>query len=330
VHRICRPGSTSRVARGFTLVELLVVIAIIAILIGLLLPAVQKVRESAGRAKCQNNLKQIGLAVHDFEGTYGHLPPSGTTINGAKGHSALTYLLPFLELQQVYANIEINKPLYDPSNMKPPLGTNTANPFGTVLNTFLCPSTPDHFGDYGQVEFLNVVPGIAVFGTTDYGVLDGIGDAFATIAGVSQSGHTGLMQFATLANGKLDVKVQLSDCPDGLSNTVLFAEDAGRTARWDMSTLVPGSPGPSAGQRSEAAWGDYDVEFFTHGSNLDGSGGSCFANCTNDNELYSFHTGGVMFLMGDGHVFFMRTTAKPFIIAAMISAKGGEAFAYDQ
>jgi prepilin-type N-terminal cleavage/methylation domain-containing protein/prepilin-type processing-associated H-X9-DG protein len=312
--------------RGFTLIELLVVIAIIAVLIGLLLPAVQKVRESAARAKCQNNLKQIGLGVHNFENTNGYLPPSGTTIGGAKGHSALTYLLPYIELNQVYNQIDINKPLYDPVNMKPPFGTNTSNPFGTTISIFICPTTPEHDGDYGKVGYLNVAPGIAIFGTTDYGVLDGIGAAFATIAGVNQSGHTGLMQFATLASGKLDTRVRFTDCPDGTSSTVVFAEDAGRTARWDMNSLVPGSPGASPGQRSEAAWGDYDVEYFTHGSDLDGSGGSCFANCTNDNEMYSFHTQGVNVVMADGHVFFLRKSATPFVVAAMISRAGGEAF----
>lgn len=131
-------------------------------------------------------------------------------------------------------------------------------------------------------------------------------------------------------SGKLVTRVPLTDCPDGTSNTVVFAEDAGRTSRWEMGVRVPGSPGASAGQRSEAAWGDYDVEYFTHGSALDGSGGACFANCTNDNEMYSFHTGGVMVAMGDGHVFFLSTRAKPFVVAAMISRAGGEAFSLDQ
>src|SRR5471030_882449 len=104
---------------GFTLIELLVVIAIIAILIGLLLPAIQKVRESAARAKCANNLKQIGVALHNYESAngyfptaYKHLPapdpaaPSGT---GAYGPSAFVLILPYLEHDYVYHQIDITK-----------------------------------------------------------------------------------------------------------------------------------------------------------------------------------------------------------------------------
>ncbi|HEY3789152.1 MAG TPA: DUF1559 domain-containing protein, partial [Urbifossiella sp.] len=102
---------------GFTLVELLVVIAIIAVLIGLLIPAVQKVREAAARARCQNNLKQIGLACHNFASANGYLPPGvlGDGPNGLNNPAdsgpyvgCLAFILPYVEQQAVYAQLQVN------------------------------------------------------------------------------------------------------------------------------------------------------------------------------------------------------------------------------
>jgi prepilin-type N-terminal cleavage/methylation domain-containing protein len=113
----------SRPARsGFTLVELLVVIAIIAILIGLLLPAAQKVREAAARAKCQNNLKQIGLAVHSFEGNFGSLPPNGSAsalnnaIQAYPGHfyGVLVRILPYVDQVALYKQVDFSAPVAQP------------------------------------------------------------------------------------------------------------------------------------------------------------------------------------------------------------------------
>src|SRR5437660_5273997 len=135
------PAMTRRRLRGFTLIELLVVLAIIAILIALLLPAVQKVRESAARTRCQNNLKQIGLALHHFHDAYGRLPapvgfltgktypPGATPLDGDRYNSWIRFILPYVEQgplsEQMY-------PLFDDKDPRN----------GTELTLFLCPSDP--------------------------------------------------------------------------------------------------------------------------------------------------------------------------------------------
>ena len=124
--------------RGFTLIELLVVIAIIAVLIALLLPAVQAAREAARRSQCVNNLKQMGLAVHNYESTNGTLPPGvvypSPVDNWGWGPSGLLSLLPFLEQTALYNACNFNWSPDDPCNQ-------TAD--STQITTFLCPTDPN-------------------------------------------------------------------------------------------------------------------------------------------------------------------------------------------
>ncbi len=218
-----RPHISKR--RAFTLIELLVVIAIIAVLVGLLLPAVQKVREAAARTSCANNLKQIGLATLNYESSYGSLPPvelrlaqpdldpnaqfAGSTIGGAY----LTLLLPYIEQTNIYQQINLNVSMFNTVNIPlngPHSGTNPI--YGTAIKTYRCPSSvgPDAmdyyntcWGPYGDgggqtctpgaptgggtVINLNPSPG-QIWGRTDYFPIPGVhAELIASVAGLANT-----------------------------------------------------------------------------------------------------------------------------------------------
>ena len=298
--------------RGFTLIELLVVIAIIAILIGLLLPAVQKVREAAARAQCQNNLKQFGLALHNYAGANdSKLPASRVTVNGdAKFRSWTPLALAYVEQDNVGK-------LWD-MTIKWNTGTNltTSN---TRFKLFLCPSAPD-----------SRRPGTAPsdkLGAGDYGSVNAIRRRYYTANGIGANfplGPTGAAGDEVLGALQKVIDTPILSITDGTSNTIMIGEDAGRPNLYQQ--------GKDAGIITADGWGWADPDC---GFSIDGvvpgtlgaswaTGGTCIINCTNDSEFYSFHSGGMNVTMADGSVRFIRQAIDAGTLAALITARGGD------
>ena len=205
--------------RGFTLIELLVVIAIIAVLIGLLLPAVQKVREAASRMKCANNLKQLGLAAHHYHDAHQHLPPAVGYYPPAAGALGpyFFHLLPYVGQDNLYRSALGSVPFPPPDGPTAVYYPGNNGVYSQRVNVFLCPSDPSVESD-GLVT-INGVP----FGASCYG--------FNALV-VAENDIT-TTPFKTNPQGKTCIP---ADIPDGASNTILQAE---KYARCTNTTLLP-------------------------------------------------------------------------------------------
>jgi prepilin-type N-terminal cleavage/methylation domain-containing protein/prepilin-type processing-associated H-X9-DG protein len=203
---------------GFTLVEILVVIAIIAVLIGLLLPAVQKAREAAARSKCQNNMRQIGIGMHNYHAANGKLPPATSSTSFTSNWSALAFLSPYLEQTNIYRQIDVTKPMYvyDPVNGQASDFFYVApqQAVGYLVPLFLCPS------DKGRPVAIPNRYGVSAWGPTNYAVCVGTGitiDATLYING-SNVATDGSFQ------AKEDNGIKFEEITDGTSTTALLSE----------------------------------------------------------------------------------------------------------
>jgi prepilin-type N-terminal cleavage/methylation domain-containing protein/prepilin-type processing-associated H-X9-DG protein len=299
---------------GFTLIELLVVIAIIAILIGLLLPAVQKVREAAARIKCQNNFKQIGLAMHNYEGVHKSFPPARNP--WPLVHSSLARLLPYVEQDSLHRLVDYTTPLASPQN---------AAASRNRLPLFVCPSDPAG----GQVS------GMPDFGT-NY---------------VANNG-TGTVGYGLIATGDglfTQTPVRIGDVTDGTSNTAAFSEStlgdgatpASASAADPRRAVleVPGGTDPTpeacaaaagafSGKRG-AKWidGHYGNTLYNHYYTPNPSGTWDCGNGSHNKGLStarSYHAGGVGVLYTDGSVRFVRDAVPPAVWRAAATRGGGE------
>jgi len=293
------------------------VIAIIAILIALLVPAVQKVRDSAARTQCRNNLKQIGLALHGFHDIYKAFPASGWTTSGP-GNPAGKYVgwrpltLPYLEqenLQKLY-NFSLN--WWE--------GTNAAVA-GVPVRTYQCPSIPQ------RTDVLSAVakpprPAMTFsvpIAPTDYEAIMGVQPA-----SINSALYNSTNRFSVMYRNSQTKFVQISD---GTSNTILVVECAARPLVYRQGTA-----NPNLANDQGIGWADSEGPFSLDGASADGSiegctpaNGCIYAmNKKNDNEPFSFHSGGGHFLFADGHVQFISQSIPLNTFAALCTMSAGE------
>lgn len=325
--------SLNRKPRGFTLIELIVVIAIIAIMVALLLPAVQQAREAARRTQCKNNLRQIVLAAHNYHDVATMFPPAYIfAIPNHSTRSALTMLLPYIEQSNLYQSIDSSVPMFNgPSGYNATIHAQNVSAAATLIPTFLCPSsvgpeTDDYF--FPALGIAGVFPSTDVTwkgGRTDYCGTTGVRGVFADLAYNNNPGDN--CEGALVAAGVGGGTSSMQDITDGSSNTFMFGERTGGSKIYHRNQPAVGLPA-LIGLSNGGSWADaLTFHHWLRGSLFDGSGtgGPC-PMCTNarGNGFHSFHTGGCQFAMVDGSVRFVSENVAIRVFSALITRRKGD------
>jgi Protein of unknown function (DUF1559) len=313
------------------------VIAIIAILIGLLVPAVQKVREAAARAQCQNNLKQLALAAHGYHDANKYFFSARASTSPQYGH--MVPLLPYIEQNSLATlfNATASGGFADPVNQ-------------TIANTPLalvrCPSNPTTFAPVKMRKSSSTGKSYGAFITTtstttdpsDPTILTGWGCDYWTNHGIN-SGTYQLVYPGAPAPTPIFAGTQpkMAWVTDGLSNTTMFLEHAGYDTHYvtgvgtpmpstDVTLDQPGAWGTWLGWCAFMVQGYSNYTVATYPTNLGNipAGTDCAINCNNSQGVYGFHTGGAHAAMGDGTVRFLSTSTSVATLMALVSRSSGE------
>jgi prepilin-type N-terminal cleavage/methylation domain-containing protein/prepilin-type processing-associated H-X9-DG protein len=329
-------GRTDKVRSGFTIIELLVAIALCSVLLALLLPAVQAAREAARRTQCRANLRQLGIAFHNYYDTFRQLPPPYVAVRhtilppsiGIKGpyddaniHTYGESLLSYLEQSQSFRRINVSEPYFAPANLTviglPNYTADNQSIAAIALPTFVCPSTPVRANPF-TVDWMRL--GIAIpvrLGATDYGPSNGMA-RYPTGGLLTAIAFQGSSLDGVMSDNNPSTK--FSDITDGASRTALMWEIAGRPE------LYVG--GMKAGTTLGGGWTDFETaENWFSGATLTGATpGPCAINCTNvaAGGVYSFHPGGVNLLLADGSAQFLDENVNLAVFVNLVLMQDGE------
>jgi len=302
--------------KGFTLIELLVVIAIIAVLVALLLPAVQQAREAARRSACKNNLKQLGLAIHNYHDTFTTAPPAvvANGVSGAHSNTVFVQILPYVDQAPLYnqlagvgfGNVGVNYWL----------GSGSAGPVRNILQgvkvpVYRCPSDPRpearNIGSSGGSNPAMVASYVLIAGSNAHPSTDstGLGGDHHSAGGFFPG----------------NVAYKFRDCTDGLSNTMMVAEQAnwhrtqqnqwrtafGSSGPWmgSKNSRLPNGDGTWPGSGANADTRCYTMTTIRQSPNPPTYNGAIHGGNQCNTALLSAHTGGVQVLLGDGTVRFI-------------------------